>query len=84
HPKALPSDDVAQATRGLGLATETTATVEEALARGLQVAREQGAVLLATGSLFVAAGVRVAFTGQPWWQAPLYALDAAQTGAGLV
>ncbi len=70
HPKALPAEEVAAAARSLGLGVSTAPSVEQAL----DLARARAGaehVLLATGSLFVAAGVRVVHTGEPWWQASL-------------
>ncbi|NPA31558.1 MAG: bifunctional folylpolyglutamate synthase/dihydrofolate synthase [Chloroflexi bacterium] len=70
HPKALPADEVAAAARSLGFQVRTAPTVEQALAVAQEQARAEH-VLLATGSLFVAAGVRVVYTGEPWWRASL-------------
>ncbi len=84
HPKAMAVDRVVQAARALGLPTRATATVEEALAAALATARRVHGVVVAMGSLFVAAGVRVAWTGEPWWRAPLRSLGRAQLRPGLV
>ncbi len=70
HPKAMPAEQVAAAARSLGLRVSTTTSVEQALALARARARAEH-VLLATGSLFVAAGVRVVHTGESWWQASL-------------
>ncbi len=70
HPKAMPAAQVAAAARALGFPVTEAPTVEDALAQALALRPPEG-VVLATGSLFVAAGVRVAFTGQPWWLASL-------------
>ena len=72
HPKALSADEVAAAARSLGLTVRTAPTVDQALELAhAQAARQPDSVILATGSLFVAAGVRVVHTGEPWWQASL-------------
>ena len=70
HPKALPAAEVAAAAQAEGLPVRVAATVEDALALAWQHVPADG-VILATGSLFVAAGVRVVYTGEPWWQASL-------------
>ena len=72
HPKALPADEVAAAARGLGLTVRAAKNVDQALELAqAEAARRPDSVILATGSLFVAAGVRVVHTGEAWWQASL-------------
>ena len=60
HPRACPTAEVAAAVQTVGLPVEDTASVPDALAHALALARP-GDLVLVTGSLFVAAEARAAF-----------------------
>ncbi|MGH9279542.1 MAG: glutamate ligase domain-containing protein, partial [Acidimicrobiales bacterium] len=58
-PRALPAEEVAAAARNLGLATQVTASVEEAVDFALAAAEPEELVLV-TGSLYVVGAARAA------------------------
>lgn len=57
HPRAMPPEVLAERVRGLGIAAAAAPTVEAALPLALELAGEE-ALVLATGSVFLAAAVR--------------------------
>jgi dihydrofolate synthase/folylpolyglutamate synthase len=63
HPRGLPASDVVVAARSLGMAAEAAPTVVEAVVRGLQLAGDDG-FLLITGSLYVVGEARGALRAQ--------------------
>jgi len=59
-PRALPAAELADAARGLGLHAVTAASVEEAVDRGMGLARDDDLVFV-TGSLYVVGAARERF-----------------------
>ncbi|GAB4501434.1 MAG: folylpolyglutamate synthase/dihydrofolate synthase family protein [Anaerolineales bacterium] len=58
HPRALEPEKIIETAHQAGLAYEVVTPVEAAVARGLEIARQQDALLLSAGSMFVTAAVK--------------------------
>jgi dihydrofolate synthase/folylpolyglutamate synthase len=58
HPRALAAQKMIEFAEQAGVAYEAIEPVEDALARGLQIADERGILLLSAGSIFLTAAVR--------------------------
>lgn len=58
HPRAADPENLAETARQFGPPVQPYSTVEEALERALQLAEEDGALVLVTGSIFVVAAAR--------------------------
>lgn len=58
HPRALEPEKIIPQAEQAGLNCEALTPVEAAVARGLAVARQENAVLLSAGSMFVTAAVK--------------------------
>lgn len=61
HPRAMDADRLAEVIQSWGTKVDSVPEGGEALSRGLQLADRQQAVLLITGSIFVAATLRIAW-----------------------
>lgn len=58
HPRALEPEKILETARQAGMAYETVTPLEAAVTRGLELARQQDALLLSAGSMFVTAAVK--------------------------
>lgn len=65
HPRAMDADQLAEVIQPWGKPVESIPAGREALSRGLQLAARKQALLLITGSIFVAATIRIAWLNEP-------------------
>jgi dihydrofolate synthase/folylpolyglutamate synthase len=61
HPRALEPDQILETATRLGIPAETATPVRTALARALELAENDGGLVLSAGSMFVTAEVKTAW-----------------------
>lgn len=61
HPRALEPEKIIETARQVGVESEVAAPVETALARALEIAQNNGSIVLSAGSMFVTAEVKTAW-----------------------
>jgi dihydrofolate synthase/folylpolyglutamate synthase len=61
HPRALEPEKIIATARQIGVESEAAAPVETALARALEIAQNNGSIVLSAGSMFVTAEVKTAW-----------------------
>ena len=61
HPRALEPEKIIETARQVGVECESAADVETALARALEIAQNNGSIVLSAGSMFVTAEVKTAW-----------------------
>jgi dihydrofolate synthase/folylpolyglutamate synthase len=58
HPRALEPEKIIETVRKVGVEYESAAPIETALARALEIAQNNGSIVLSAGSMFVTAEVK--------------------------
>ncbi len=61
HPRALTPEHIAGAAESLGIQAETSLTVPAGLERALELAAQNGEIILAAGSMFATAEIKTAW-----------------------
>ncbi len=61
HPRALEPEKIVETAKQVGVEVESAAPVETALNRALEIAQNNGSIVLSAGSMFVTAEVKAAW-----------------------
>jgi dihydrofolate synthase/folylpolyglutamate synthase len=61
HPRALEPEKIIETAKKVGVEIESAVPVEKALARALEIAENNGSIVLSAGSMFVTAETKKAF-----------------------
>ena len=66
HPRALETEQIVRLAHQFGRPAQTELPIEKALEKAFELAKKEHAVILAAGSLFIAAAVRAAWREGIW------------------